>query len=129
MMIERYIPQVKEAAVPEDGVWATYLDQPVLFLSIPEWKEIVEKTNKGIKFVWMYDREEDAYLFCFQLSNQQEYAIAFPREHAGMLLQDERSHEEFSILITSEELTDVTEETQLLELKKIFLRRHPKAGW
>ncbi|MDQ0416047.1 hypothetical protein J2Z48_000205 [Croceifilum oryzae] len=126
---ERYLPQIQEASIPEDGVWATYLEKPVLFLSIPEWQEMIESNDETARFVWMFDREQDAYLFCIQCVSGEEYAIAFPKEHAGMLLRDERSHESFSLFITSKELEEVTESTNLLQIHDIVLQRHPKAGW
>lgn len=129
MTVERYLPQIQEASIPEDGVWATYLERPVLFLSIPEWQEMIETKDEVARFVWMFDREQDAYLFCFQCVSGAEYAIAFPKDHAGMLLQDERSFDQFSMLITFKELEDVTEETNLLQIHEIVLQRHPKAGW
>ncbi|SFX19734.1 hypothetical protein SAMN04487866_102117 [Thermoactinomyces sp. DSM 45891] len=126
---ERYLPRIQEASIPEDGVWATYLEKPVLFLSIPEWLEVIESNDEATRFVWMFDREQDAYLFCFQCVSGQEYAIAFPKEHAGMLLRDERSYDLFSLFITSKELEEVTESSNLLQIHDISLQRHPKAGW
>lgn len=128
-MSKRYIPQIREASIPEDGRWAELDNNPVLLLSIPEWNDVVNKPSEGHQYVWMYDRAEDAYLFCFRLSNQVERAIAFPREHAGMLLTDERAYQTFSILITSESLENIHARSPLLLLRNVQLKRHPKAGW
>lgn len=128
-MSQRYIPQIREASIPEDGGWAELENHPVLLLSIPEWTDIVNQSAEGYQYVWMYDRAEDAYLFCFRLNNQMERAIAFPKEHAGLLLQDERSYQPFSILVTAESLAEVHDESPLLLLQQVELKRHPKAGW
>jgi hypothetical protein len=128
-MTERYIPQVREAAIPEDGCWAELQNTPVLLLSIPEWKDLLNQLITGYQFVWMYDREEDAYLFCFRLNNQIEKAIAFAKEHAGLLLKDERASGLFSILITSDALDQTTAQSPYLLLTEVELKRHPQAGW
>ncbi|MBA4493864.1 hypothetical protein ACFO25_14840 [Paenactinomyces guangxiensis] len=128
-MSERYIPQITEASIPEDGAWAELENTPVLILSIPEWKEMIEQPTEGHQYVWMYDRAEDAYLFCFRLSSRLERAVAFPRDHAGLLLQDEKAHRPFSILITGESLEETKKDTPLLLLRHVQLKRHPQAGW
>ncbi|WP_175552367.1 hypothetical protein [Seinonella peptonophila] len=129
MMKNRYIPKINEAAIPENGGWAEIMDEPVLVLSIPEWESIMNQSTEEYQSVWMYDRIEDAYIFCFKLNEQVERAIAFAKDHAGVLLKDERAEGEFSILITHEGLEDADEETPCLYFKELHLRRHPKAGW
>ncbi|GGE03601.1 hypothetical protein GCM10011571_00560 [Marinithermofilum abyssi] len=128
-MAERYVPQVTAASIPEDGGWVELSGENVLILSIPEWKEVVEKSAKGYRYVWMYDREGDAYIFCFRLADGTERAVAFAKEHAGVMLQDGRAFDTFAFLITTEELNEVKEDTPMLLLQKVRLKRHPQAGW
>lgn len=128
-MKERYVPQVREAAIPEDGAWAELSNENVLILSIPEWKEILRHSTKGYRYVWMYDRQGDAYIFCFRLQAGAEKAVAFAKEHGGLLLQDGRAYDSFSILVTSEPLDQAEEDTPMLLLQNVSLKRHPKAGW
>lgn len=127
-MSERYIPKVREASIPEDGTWAEIENKQILILSIPEWKELVKISIKTFQYVWMYDRLEDAYLLCIKIDNQIEKAIAFAKEHAGLLLAQKYAFQPFPILITSGPLEKFTE-TPYLYLPKIELKRHPKAGW
>ena len=128
-MTERYIPRVQEAAIPEDGAWAELGNENVLVLSIPEWEKVVERSYRGYRYVWLYDREKRTYIFCFRLKDGTEKAIAFPRDHAGMLLQDGRAYDPFSILITARPLAEADEDTPSLLLRKVKLIRHPEAGW
>lgn len=128
-MSERYVPQVTAASIPEDGGWAKLSGENVLILSIPGWGDVVGKSPEGYRYAWMYDREGDAYIFCFRLVNGTERAIAFAKDHGGLLLQDGRAYETFSILITDRELSGVKEETPMLLLRNIRLKRHPLAGW
>jgi hypothetical protein len=127
---ERYIPQVQEAVIPEDGGWAELIEDrsPVLILSVPEWKEEVDRSAADFSYAWLYDRANDAYLFCFRLEQGREYAIAFAREHAGMLLADERAHQPFSLLITAHSL-EADDLRPCLLFRHVSLKRHPQAGW
>jgi hypothetical protein len=127
--MEKYIPRVREAAIPEDGGWAQLSSEQVLILSVPEWGHLVDRSAKGYRYVWMYDREEDAYIFCFRLEDGTEHALAFAKEHGGLLLADERARQSFSILVTARPLEEVDEKTAMLLLQDITLKRHPKAGW
>lgn len=128
-MSERYIPKVTEASIPEDGGWAEVENEDVLVLSIPEWKEIADLSIKSFQYVWMYDRQENAYILCMKLNEKVEKAIAFAKEHAGLLLTHQNAYQPFSILITPEALDQSNEQTPYLYLPKIELKRHPKAGW
>ena len=125
----RYIPKIREASVPEDGGWIEIDQKDVLVLSIPEWSAIIHLPSDPVRSVWMYDRIEDAYLFCFELQQTVERAVAFPREHAGRLLQDQRAHRPFSMMITDQSLRDTTRQIPCLYFPDIRLKRHPKAGW
>jgi hypothetical protein len=128
-MNERYIPQIREAAIPEDGGWVKLQNESVLLLSIPEWEDWLSQSTTSYPFVWMYDRAEDAYLFCFRLNDQTEKAIAFAKEHAGLLLKEEQANGPFSILITSDALAQTTAQSPYLLLTEVMLKRHPQAGW
>lgn len=128
-MAERYIPQIREAAIPEDGAWVDGESGPILLLSIPDWKEEGIDSADVTAYVWMYDREHDAYLFCFRLMNEQEKAVAFPKEHAGLLLLDENSKGVFSIMVSHQSLQSATSEDLVLFVENLNLIRHPSAGW
>lgn len=128
-MSKRYIPKVTEAAVPEDGGWAELENEDVLVLSIPDWDTIIRLTVTSFQYVWLYDRVGDAYLLCLKINNEMEKAIAFAKEHAGLLLTHQQSYQPFSIIITSSALEELGEETPYFYLPKIELKRHPKAGW
>lgn len=128
-MSERYIPKVREAAIPEDGTWAEVGNKQMLILSIPEWKELVDLSVESFQYVWMYDRLEDAYLLCIKVNDRIEKAIAFAKDHAGLLLTKEYAYQAFPLLITIEPLDQFTEKTAYLYLPNIALKRHPKAGW
>jgi hypothetical protein len=125
-MSKRYLPKIKEAAIPEDGGWIEGQAGPILVLSIPEW-DIPKINNTPIQaYVWMYDRQQNAYLFCFRLQTGEEKAIAFLADHAGLLLKDNYANETFSLMITSEALQQAE---QALFIEEVTLRRHPSAGW
>src|SRR5690606_36934412 len=128
-MTKRYIPRVQEAAIPEDGAWAELGNENVLVLSIPEWGDVVERPSRGYRYAWLYDREKRTYIFCFRLEDGTEKAIAFPKDHAGLLLQDGRAYEPFSFLITSRPLAEADDVSPSLLLRKVKLVRHPEAGW
>ncbi|EGK11052.1 hypothetical protein ACFQ49_06620 [Kroppenstedtia eburnea] len=128
-MAERYVPRITEAAIPEDGSWAELTGKNVLMLHVPEWEEEVRLPFRGAQRVWLYDRREDAYIFCFRLKDGTERALAFAKDHGGRLLMDERAYGFFSILIVTEELDSLQKETPMLLFPEVFLKRHPKAGW
>jgi hypothetical protein len=130
-MRSRYIPQVTEAAIPEDGGWTELRADgtDTLVLSIPEWAGDVKQSEEADEYVWMYDRGNDAYLFCFRLKGKREYAVAFPREHAGILLKDKRAYAPFHLLITSQPLSDSDSLDPCFLFRNIELKRHPQAGW
>ncbi|KPC72533.1 MULTISPECIES: hypothetical protein [Laceyella] len=127
-MSTRYIPQIRQAVIPEDGGWAELSNGAVLILSIPEWTESNQALTREMQSVWLYDRANDAYLYCFKLADGQEYAIAFAKEHAGVLLADERTKEPFAMLITAQPLA-AEEYSPYLLISDVVLKKHPKAGW
>ncbi|SDW75851.1 hypothetical protein SAMN05444487_10624 [Marininema mesophilum] len=129
MAEERYVPQVTTAAIPEDGGWAELSEDNLLILYIPEWEDIMARGAIGYQQVWMYDREADAYIFCFRLQDGIERAIAFAKDHGGLLLRDERAYGPFSILLTSEPIGEAEESSSMLLLSEVSLKRHPRAGW
>lgn len=128
-MAERYVPRITEAAIPEDGSWAELAGKQVLMLQVPEWEEEVRLPFRGAQRVWLYDRREDAYIFCFKLKEGTERAIAFAKDHGGRLLTDERAYGFFSILVVTEDLNSLNRDTSMLLFPEVFLKRHPKAGW
>ncbi|PTM56526.1 hypothetical protein [Desmospora activa] len=127
--MEKYVPRVREAAIPEDGGWAELSGEQVLILSVPEWEGLVDRSAEGYRYVWMYDRQADAYLFCFRLEDGTERALAFAKDHGGLLLRDERIQGTFALLVTARPLAAVEDDTPMLLLRGITLKRHPKAGW
>lgn len=131
MMNKRYIPQVREAAIPEDGGWTKLQaeEAPVLVLSVPEWSDELNQSVEGFEYTWMYDRANNAYLFCFRLDQRKEYAIAFAKEHAGILLTDDRAHGKFSLLITAHLLQGAHDLKPCFLFQDVSLKRHPQAGW
>ncbi|MCS1352170.1 hypothetical protein [Mechercharimyces sp. CAU 1602] len=130
MMTKRYVPQVNEAYVPEDGAWAELSEENVLILSMPEWKEELDWNADGYEFAWLYDHGADAYLFCFRLPDKTEWAIVFPKDHAGQLLRDGRAYESFCLLLLAGEIKDLEQnQTRMMLLRDISLKRHPQAGW
>lgn len=128
VMSKRYIPRVTEAAVPEDGGWAELENEDVLVLSIPDW-DLVGTPTESFQYAWLYDRVSDAYLLCFKINDETEKAIAFAKEHAGLLLTQKQAYSPFSIAITSHSLEQLDEQVGYLYLPNIELKRHPKAGW
>ncbi|MBA4543313.1 MULTISPECIES: hypothetical protein [Thermoactinomyces] len=130
-MSKRYIPRIREAAIPEDGGWMKLQEEgaPVLVLSVPEWSDELKQSVSGYEHTWMYDRANDAYLFCFRLEEGREYAIAFAREHAGILLNDDRARGKFSLLVTAQHLKETEDLKPCFLFRGISLKRHPRAGW
>ncbi|MXQ54015.1 hypothetical protein [Shimazuella alba] len=128
-MSERYVPKIQEAAIPEDGGWVEGETSPILLLSIPAWEELETNPDYVNAYVWMYDREQDAYLFCFQLKDESEKAIAFISDHAGLLLQDEHAKDSFSMMIMNKPLQEVSSSQSVLLIENVKLVRHPAAGW
>ncbi len=129
-MSSRYIPQIREAVIPEDGGWAELgeEDTAALVLSIPEWSSQLDHSEEGFEYVWLYDRSNDAYLFCFRLDEKREYSIAFAKEHAGLLLKDKRACNSFNLLVTARPLSEQNLNPCFL-FRNVELKRHPQAGW
>jgi hypothetical protein len=128
-MTERYIPKIQEAAIPEDGGWIEGETNPILLLSIPAWKGIETSSIDINAYAWMYDREQDAYLFCFRVADGGEKAIAFISDHAGLLLKDENSLDVFTMMIMDRPLQEVNSSKSVFLIEKVQLVRHPVAGW
>ncbi|MDN4594284.1 hypothetical protein [Polycladomyces subterraneus] len=128
-MARRYIPQVRSAVLPDDGAWTELNGEDVLILSVTEWQGQLKVSSRGYEYVWLYDRQSKAYIFCIRMSDGEERAIAFPREHAGTLLQDGRAYEPFTILVTDQPLDKIGEQSQFLLFRDVKLKRHPEAGW
>jgi hypothetical protein len=128
-MSQRYVPKIQEAAIPEDGGWVEGETSPILLLSIPTWKELKTNPDEIHAYVWMYDRGQDAYLFCYQLKDGTEKAIAFISDHAGLLLKDEHAKGTFSMMIMNKGLQEVNSSESVLLIENVNLVRHPSAGW
>ncbi|MCF6094711.1 hypothetical protein L1765_12140 [Microaerobacter geothermalis] len=124
-----YKPTVSEGIHPQDGGWYEWLGETYLALSVPEWKDIVNKRAGHYEYAWLFDKDQNAYIFCFRLADGTERAIIFQRDHAGLLLLESPAYEPFHIWITSEELQDVEERTPLLQLKDVTLDRSVEAKW
>lgn len=103
-MTTPYRPKIKTATLPEEGSWIQIESEWALALSVPELEEIMGLSTQGYRYVWMYDRVEKAYLFCFQLSDHIDRAIVFPHDHAGRFLEDERAKEEIGMILTASEI-------------------------
>ncbi|MCH5586158.1 hypothetical protein MK805_14545 [Shimazuella sp. AN120528] len=128
-MSERYVPKIQEAAIPEDGGWVEGEKCPILLLSIPAWEDLETDSEQIRAYVWMYDRGQDAYLFCYQLKDGTEKAIAFISDHAGLLLKEEHAKGTFSMMIMNQGLQEVSSSNSVLLIENINLVRHPSAGW
>ncbi|WP_028777923.1 hypothetical protein [Shimazuella kribbensis] len=128
-MTGRYVPKIQEAAIPEDGGWVEGEKSPILLLSIPSWEELETNPDHVHAYTWMYDRAQNAYLFCFQLKDGTEKAIAFISDHAGLLLQEEHAKGTFSMMIMNQALQEVDSSDSVLLIENVTLVRHPAAGW
>ncbi|MFT4414932.1 hypothetical protein ACLM5H_13815 [Fredinandcohnia humi] len=124
-----YRPTITQGIYPEDAGWTSENQTNILLISAPLLSEILSFTTDPFDYAWLYDEELDAYIFCFRLQNQQEYAILFQKEHAGRLLIEQVAYEEFSIVLTDQPFEMIKEETPHVTLSKISLKRQTIAGW
>ncbi|MBU8905276.1 hypothetical protein [Desertibacillus haloalkaliphilus] len=128
-MANQYEPTVSEAVFPSDGGWTMDGDKHVLLLSIPEFSEVINHSFESYRYAWLYDKENDAYIFCFQFDDGFERAVLFQREHAGILLTEAAAYEMFTIVISDQAFDKIDEQTVLLELPQIKITRMMSAGW
>lgn len=124
-----YKPSIKEGVYPDDAGWTQDGSKNILLLSIPMLSHVIRQTVTKFDYAWLYNKEIDAYIFCFKLSNGQEYAIFFQVDHAGRLLMDQNAYEEFSIVLTDKAFNVLTEDSEFITLSNIRLVRQPIAGW
>ncbi len=124
-----YSPNISEAHIPYDGGWTEEIGTPVLLLSVPTIP--IEMTTNIHKFsyMWLYEKEMDAYVLCVLLNNQEEFGLIFSQKEAGQLLLDSDAYEEFTLVITKEQLDHLTDNTLHLSFPKISLTRSLQAGW
>lgn len=124
-----YSPNLSEAHIPNDGGWTEENRTPVLLLSVPTIP--IEMTTNIHKFsyTWLYEKEMDAYVLCIQLNNQEEFGLIFSQKEAGVLLLDADAYSEFTVVITTEQMENLKEDTPYLSFPKISLTRSLLAGW
>lgn len=125
-----YHPKITEGIHPTDGGWTSDVGgHSILLLSLPEFTGFVGCSFDSFDYMWLYDRDLKAYIFCFRLSDGAENAVLFQREHAGILLTDTSAYEPFHMAVTNHALDEVNDETDLFFLPNIQLQRSPVAGW
>ncbi len=126
--MNNYNPTIDVGFYPLDAGWTEEKNDSILLLCVPELDNIIQMKIVSFDFAWLFDSVIDAYIFCFQIENQ-EFAIVFQFKHAGKLLLEREAYETFSIAITSTEFQVMKEETPYLYLTNITLNRQPVAGW
>lgn len=128
-MTKEYQPQVTEGYHPEDGGW-TKLEQPVLLLSLPVFAdEWIHQDVKAYDYAWLFDKQQNSYIFCFRLHSGVEKAILFQANYAGRLLLEPEAYQKFTIAITNQDFNQLTDESDYLLLENIELARQSVAGW
>jgi hypothetical protein len=128
-MKEQYEPSISEGYAPEDAGWTSSGQEPILLLSVPELEQIIGKSYRSFSYAWLYDKANDAYILCFQIDKNEEYAIFFAGTHAGQLLMEKEAYESFTIAITNLPFEGLTDESKYFMLHQIELERHPLASW
>jgi hypothetical protein len=129
LILQQYIPSIKEGYIPEDGGWTTSGEGATLLLSIPELTNIIEKKWDKHSYAWLYDKKQDAYIFCFQFDGTDEYAILFQADFAGRLLLEKEAYEPFTIAITDLPFERLTEHSKYVIINSVAITRQPIAGW
>jgi hypothetical protein len=128
-MKSTYEPTISEGIFPEDAGWTSDGDETVLLLSVPELSSLIGRDVQHYSYAWLFDKQLDAYILCFQLNSQDEYAIIFKADHAGRLLLEKEAYESFTIAITSVPFEDLKETSSYFMLKNIHITRQPIASW
>jgi hypothetical protein len=128
ILSQEYVPEITEGVYPEDGGWTTDQSGNVLLLSVPLLSSIIHTTVTSFDYTWLYDKAINAYIFCFKINAEKEYAVIFQNEHAGQLLITEEAADEFSIALTAFPFEELTDESTYLYLPKIILNRHTTTG-
>lgn len=127
-MENSYTPTVTEGIYPADGGWSEIENQkPSLILSIPDYKNFLNVKINTFDYAWLYDDKLKAYIFCFRINGDRtiEKAIIFQNEHAGILLKDPLIEVPFDLIIVSEPLEELTEQTELLSFQGIVFGDRP----
>ncbi|WP_142296515.1 hypothetical protein [Lottiidibacillus patelloidae] len=127
--MQQYIPSIKEGFIPEDGGWTTSGQGNTMLLSIPQLKAKINQKLDKYSYAWLYDKKQDAYIFCFQLDGKEEYAILFQAEYAGKLLLEQEAYERFTVAITDLPFGHLTEQSNYLIINEVEITRQPIAGW
>ncbi|MCH1625371.1 hypothetical protein [Fredinandcohnia quinoae] len=127
--MSNYTPSVTEGIYPEDAGWTVEKGNNVLLLSIPVLTEIMTYHIYTFDYTWLYHEELDAYIFCFRLQNDKEFAILFQKDHAGMLLMEGEAYEEFTLVITDQDFKKLNDDSKYITLSNISLDRQKIAGW
>lgn len=124
-----YTPSISQGVYPEDAGWTNEGNTTVLLLSVPLLTEVLSYQIDTFDYAWLYDGDLDAYIFCFRLDNKKEFAIIFHKDHAGKLLKEKESEEEFSLVITDQPFKGLSEDTPYVTLSNISFVRQTIAGW
>jgi hypothetical protein len=124
-----YSPNITEAHHPEDGGWTEENGIPVLLLSIPSLGDLIPTKIDKYSYAWLYEKEMEAYIFCVQVNNRDEFGVIFSREEAGQLLLDAEAYGEFTVIICKEAFDQLEDDTPFLTFPKISLTRSVLAGW
>jgi len=124
-----YSPNITEAHLPVDGGWTIDAGIPVLLLSTPSLGDLIPTRIDKYSYAWLYEKEMDAYIFCVQINNRDEFGLLFSREEAGQLLLDADAYGEFTVVICEEAFDQLEEDTPFLTFPKISLTRSVQAGW
>ncbi|MGO4890056.1 hypothetical protein ACJ2A9_20105 [Anaerobacillus sp. MEB173] len=128
-MVKKYEPTISEGVYPSDGGWSKDNGRDILILSIPEFADLMNIEYNSYHYAWLYDKNLNAYIFCFRLDHGEERAVIFHAEHAGVLLTEEMAYQSFQIAITDASFENLTEKTSYLLLNEIELQRELAAGW
>lgn len=125
-----YQPQVSTGYYPEDAGWASRpTGENILLLCIPDFSYLITVQVKNYNYAWLYNQELDAYIFCFKINNQQEHAVIFKKDHAGVLLQEKFAFSPFTVAITHKDFETLREKDPVFMLNDIEISRSESAGW
>lgn len=125
-----YTPDISEGYYPEDVSWATSEGGgDFLLLCVPQYSYLLTFKLQNLEYVWLYNPEIDAYIFCFRINHKFEHAIIFQKDHAGMFLQNELVNKPFQVIITHRDFDTLRETDPVFKLNDIVFTRHKSAGW
>ncbi|NMH75102.1 hypothetical protein HF078_18655 [Bacillus sp. RO2] len=124
-----YSPNLSEAHIPYDGGWTEENETPVLLLSVPTLPLKMNTKIHKFSYTWLFEKEMNAYVLCIRLNNQEEFGLIFSQKEAGVLLLDKEAYDEFTVVVTKEDLENLKDDTPYLSFPKISLSRSLLAGW